>query len=129
MTEEIARKASAFLSLYESGEFVKRFAQERSLKTDAAGEGEAVGVPYGNREETCPVTAVERWVSFSGRIGEEPLFCRIDRHGNLKEDGLSGDAINDLVKKRVERTGLGPSRYSGHSLRAVLPTSASEVRV
>lgn len=101
----------------------------RRSKTDAAGEGEAVGVPYGNREETCPVTAVERWLSFSERSGEEPLFCRVDRHGNLKGGGLSGDGINDLVKRRVEGAGLDPSRYSGHSLRAGLPTSASEARV
>jgi integrase len=101
----------------------------RRSKTDADGEGEAVGVPYGNHEETCPVTAVERWVSFCERSGEEPLFCRIDRHGNLKAGGLSGDGINDLVKRRVEGAGLDPSRYSGHSLRAGLPTSASEARV
>jgi integrase len=98
-------------------------------KTDSAGEGEAVGVPYGNHEDTCPVTAVERWVSFSGRSGEASLFCRVDRHGNLKAGGLSGDGINDIVKKRVEEAGLDPSRYSGHSLRAGLPTSASEARV
>ncbi len=98
-------------------------------KTDAAGEGEVVGVPYGSQEETCPVTAIERWVEFSGRSPDDPLFCRIDRHGNLKEGGLSGDAINDLVKRRVERAGLDASRYSGHSLRAGLPTSASEASV
>lgn len=101
----------------------------RRSKTDSAGEGEAVGVPYGNHEETCPVTAVERWISFSGRRGDEPLFCRIDRHGNLKAGGLSGDGINDLVKRRVKEAGLDPSRYSGHSLRAGLPTSASEAKV
>ncbi|WP_162924837.1 site-specific integrase [Rubrobacter indicoceani] len=101
----------------------------RRSKTDPAGEGEAVGIPYGNHEETCPVTAVERWVSFSGKGGEEPLFCRIDRHSNLKAGGLSGDGINDLVKRRVAEAGLDPSRYSGHSLRAGLPTSASEAKV
>jgi integrase len=101
----------------------------RRSKTDSAGEGEAVGVPYGNHEETCPVTAVERWVSVSGKSGEEPLFCRVDRHGNLKPGGLSGDGINDLVKRRVKEAGLDPSCYSGHSLRAGLPTSASEARV
>ncbi len=53
----------------------------------------------------------------------------MDRHGNLKAGGLSGDGINDLVKRRVESAGLDPSRYSGHSLRAGLPTSASEARV
>jgi integrase len=101
----------------------------RHSKTDSAGESEAVGVPYGKHEETCPVTAVERWLSFSGRSGEEPLFCRIDRHDNLKAGGLSGDGISDMVKKRVKEAGLDPDRYSGHSLRAGLPTSASEAKV
>ena len=101
----------------------------RRSKTDAAGEGEAVGVPYGNYDETCPVTAVERWLSFSGRASKEPLFCRVDRHGNLKAGSISGDGINDLVKRRVMGAGLDPSRYAGHSLRAGLPMSASEARV
>lgn len=101
----------------------------RASKTDAAGSGQAVGIPYGNHEETCPVTNLERWVSFSGRSGEDALFCRIDRHGNLKEGILSGDGINGVVKKRVRDAGLAPDRYSGHSLRAGLPTSASEAKV
>ena len=101
----------------------------RASKTDASGSGEAVGIPYGNHEETCPVTNLERWVSFSGRSGEDALFCRIDRHGNLKEGVLSGDGINGVVKKRARDAGLDPDRYSGHSLRAGLPTSASEAKV
>lgn len=101
----------------------------RSSKTDASGEGEAVGIPYGNHEDTCPVTNLERWLAFCGRTGEETLFCQIDRHGNMKVSGLSGDGINGVVKKRVEESGLAPDRYSGHSLRAGLPTSASEAKV
>lgn len=101
----------------------------RSSKTDASSEGEAVGIPYGSHEDTCPVTNLERWLDFSGRTGEESLFCRIDRHGNMKAGGLSGDGINGIVKKRVEEAGLEPTRYSGHSLRAGLPTSASEAKV
>jgi integrase len=101
----------------------------RASKTDAAGEGEAVGIPYGNHQETCPVTHLERWISFSGRSGDDPLFCPIDRHGNLKAGALSGDGINDIVKRRVKEAGLDPDRYSGHSLRAGLPTSASEAKV
>ena len=97
----------------------------RASKTDAAGEGAVVGIPYGTRELTCPITAVERWLQFSGREGEDHLFCRIDRHGNLKEGGISGDGINELVKN----AGLDATRYSGHSLRAGLPTSASEEKV
>lgn len=101
----------------------------RASKTDTAGSGEAVGIPYGNHQETCPVSSLQRWVSFSGRSGEDALFCRIDRHGNLKEGALSGDGINGVVKKRVRDAGLDPDRYSGHSLRAGLPTSASEAKV
>ena len=101
----------------------------RSSKTDVAGSGEAVGLPYGNHEETCPVTHLARWIAYSRRSGEDPLFCRIDRHGNLKEGALSGDGINGVVKKRVRNAGLDPGRYSGHSLRAGLPTSASEAKV
>ena len=101
----------------------------RASKTDAAGSGEAVGIPYGNHEETCPVTHLQRWASFSGRSGADALFCPIDRHGNLKEGALSGDGINGVVKKRVRDAGLEPDRYSGHSLRAGLPTSASEAKV
>ena len=91
--------------------------QVRRSKTDSAGEGEAVGIPYGDHEETCPITALEGWLTLSGRTGDDRLFCQIDRHGNLKEGGLSEDAINDLVKRRVAASGLDALRYSGHSLR------------
>ena len=101
----------------------------RSSKTDASGEGAVVGIPYGKHELTCPITAVTRWLDFSGRQDEEHLFCRIDRHGNLKDGGISGDGINELVKKRVKKAGLDATRYSGHSMRAGLPTSASEEKV
>jgi site-specific recombinase XerD len=101
----------------------------RASKTDAEGEGAVVGIPYGDHELTCPITAVNRWLEFSDRSGEDHLFCRIDRHGNLKEGGISGDGINELVKKRVKNAGLDATRYSGHSLRAGLPTSASEEKV
>lgn len=97
----------------------------RSSKTDSAGIGEAVGIPYGNHEDTCPVTALSRWVDFSGRSGEEPLFCRIDRHGNLKEGGLSGDGISDLVKRRV----AGAGARSGSLLRAFPTRRAAHERL
>ncbi len=101
----------------------------RSSKTDAAGEGAVVGIPYGKHELTCPITAVSKWLDYCGREDEYHLFCRIDRHGNLKPGGISGDGINELVKRRVANAGLNAVRYSGHSLRAGLPTSASEEKV
>ena len=104
-------------------------AEIRASKTDQGGEGEGVGIPYGERADTCPVTHLSRWVAFSGRSGDEPLFCRVDRHGNLKEGGLSGWGINELVQRRVQSAGLDASRFSGHSMRSGLPTSASAQKV
>ena len=101
----------------------------RRSKTDRHGEGEGVGIPYGDHEGTCPVTHLSRWIAFSGRAGDDPLFCRVDRHGNLKEGGLSGWGINELVQRRVENAGLDATRFSGHSMRAGLPTSASAQKV
>ena len=123
---EISALRASDLELFEGRGLV---VEVRRSKTDTAGEGEAVGIPYGDHEGTCPITAVERWLALSGKEGEEPLFCQIDRHGNMKDRGLSEDATNDLVKRRVAATGLDASRYSGHSLRAGLPTSASEAKV
>lgn len=101
----------------------------RRSKTDSSAEGEAVGIPYGNHKETCPVTNLQRWLDLFGRKDNVPLFCPIDRHGNIKRGPLSGDGINSVVKKRIKEAGLDPERYSGHSLRAGLPTSASTAGV
>lgn len=124
--EEISDLRVSDLELFEGRGLVVEI---RASKTDAEGEGAVVGIPYGDHELTCPITAVERWLDFSGKSGEDHLFCRIDRHGNLKAGGISGDGINELVKKRVKNAGLDATRYSGHSLRAGLPTSASEEKV
>lgn len=124
--EEISELRVSDLEFFEGRGLVVEI---RASKTDAEGEGAVVGIPYGDHELTCPITAVEWWLQYSGRTGEDYLFCRIDRHGNLKDGGISGDGINELVKKRVANAGLDATRYSGHSLRAGLPTSASEEKV
>src|SRR5690606_7389113 len=38
----------------------------RRSKTDQEGRGEKVGIPRGSRLETCPVRALEDWLSESG---------------------------------------------------------------
>ncbi len=96
----------------------------RRSKTDQEGEGHKVGVPYGEHLETCPVRSLKRWLAVLGRE-QGPLFCRIDRHGNLKEGGLTGQAITRMVKRRTQAAGLDPGPYSGHSLRAGFVTAAS----
>jgi integrase len=49
-------------------------------KGDAAGKGARVGVPRGQRPETCPVRAVEAWLRASA-IRYGPVFCRVTRWG------------------------------------------------
>lgn len=96
----------------------------RRSKTDQEGQGQKIGIPYGSNPTTCPVRALQAWLEASG-ITEGPLFRSIDRHGNLQPGRLSDKAVALVVKRRAEAVGLDPSKYSGHSLRAGLATSAA----
>lgn len=96
----------------------------RRSKTDQEGEGHKVAIPYGEHLETCPVRNLKQWIGLL-KEDEGPLFCQIDRHGNLKDGGLTGQAITRMIKKRVQVAGLDPEPYSGHSLRAGFVTAAS----
>lgn len=99
----------------------------RSSKTDQAGGGFYKGIPYGHHAKTCPVSHLEAWLGLLPTSPEgRPLFRGVDRHGNLSGRPMAPDSISRVVKKRAQKAGLDPSRYSGHSLRAGLVTAASE---
>ena len=100
----------------------------RRSKTDQAGEGERIGIPYGSHPETCPVRNLSSWISASG-ITSGPLFRSIDRHGNLALEALTGTSVALIVKKVAQAAGLDPSEFSGHSLRAGFATSAAAADV
>ena len=53
----------------------------------------------------------------------------MDRHGRIQPARLSGEAVSLVVRERAAATGLDPTRYSGHSLRAGLATSAAQAGV
>ena len=95
----------------------------RRSKTDQEGEGRKVGLPYGSNLATCPVRALQEWLS-AGSISEEALFVGINRHGT-PQGRLSACAVALIVKKVVAAAGLNPDLYAGHSLRAGLATSAA----
>ena len=66
-------------------------------KGDAAGEGARVGVPRGQRVETCPVRAVEAWLRASA-IRYGPVFCRVTRWGTVEAgQGLSGEGVRLIL--------------------------------
>ena len=57
------------------------------------------------------------------------MFRAVDRHGHVSGRRLSSDAVALVVKARAAAAGFDPDRYSGHSLRAGLATSAARAGV
>ena len=96
----------------------------RRSKTDQAGAGRKIGIPYGSNPETCPVRVLQAWIEQAG-ISEGTLFRSINRHGQLHAVRLSGIDVARVVKKLIRRAGLDAVKYAGHSLRAGHATSAA----
>ena len=96
----------------------------RRSKTDQAGTGRKIGIPYGSNPETCPVRTIQSWIEQAG-VSTGPLFRSITRHGRIQADGLSGIDVARVVKKLALRAGLDGAKYAGHSLRAGHATSAA----
>jgi integrase len=89
----------------------------RRSKTDQAGEGRKIGIPYGSNPETCPVRVLQEWLGQVALTGG-PMFRSINRHGQVQAGRLSPADVARIVKKLAERVGLDPAKYAGHSLRA-----------
>ena len=96
----------------------------RRSKTDQEGEGRKIGIPAGNDPGTCPIRAVEAWLS-AARIESGAVFRVMNRHGQVLPKRLSGEGVALIVKRYVEKLGYDPAVFSGHSLRAGLATSAA----
>jgi integrase len=96
----------------------------RRSKIDQEGVGRRIGIPYGSNPETCPVRTLQAWLEQSA-IGSGPLFCSINRHGQVQLGRLSGIDVARVVKKLAVRVGLDPTKYAGHSLRAGHATTAA----
>ena len=76
----------------------------------------------------CPVTALEMWLAAAG-IEDGPIFRPVDRHGHVASERLSGEAVSMVVKERLADSGMDPTGYSGHSLRAGFATSAAQAGI
>jgi integrase len=96
-------------------------------KTDAAGEGARVGVPRGQRPETCPVRAVEAWLRASA-IRYGPVFVRVTRWGTVEQGrGLSGEGVRLVLLRRAAEAGVEGAQGEAvgpHGLRAGFVTQA-----
>jgi integrase len=91
-----------------------------------------VEIGRGSSEPTCPVVALETWLKFA-RIAHGPLFRRIARGGKkVGPDRLADKHVARLVKRTALAAGVRSDlseaerreKFSGHSLRAGLATSA-----
>lgn len=93
-------------------------------KTDQTGQGRKIGIPKG-RGKICAVQSLQNWlVHLSANDG--PLFRSISKGGVISTDALSDRAVADIVKHYAAKTGLNPEKYSGHSLRSGLCSSAAQ---
>jgi integrase len=95
----------------------------RRSKTDQAGGGRRIGIPYG-RTRWCPVTALDAWLSVA-EVSEGAIFRGVTRHGQILPARISGEAVSLIVKGRLSGAGYDPTGFSGHSLRAGFATSAA----
>jgi site-specific recombinase XerD len=99
----------------------------RRSKTDQIGQGAEVGIPRGQFPETCPVRAVETWLSLLGdreRAGDLPLFRRLSKAGRLVGYApMSPCVVWDILERRVALAGLAEVMRP-HGLRAGFITAA-----
>lgn len=91
-------------------------------KTDQEGRGRKIAIPYA-RGSVCAVDALQAWLD-AASISNGLIFRSVSRHGKVSAAGLSAQSVALVVKERALAVGLDPVKYSGHSLRAGLVTSA-----
>jgi len=98
----------------------------RRSKTDQDSRGRRLGILRGHRHDTDPVGALRAWLT-AAAIVSGPIFRPIDLlTGELGSGRLSDDQVARVVQGCARRARLPhPERYSGHSLRAGMATSAA----
>lgn len=108
----------------------------RKSKTDQEGQGASKGLLYGSEEHTCPVRAWQAWLKASA-IANGMAFrsvSRIRKKARRKDapepkevigKSITDRTIANIIKRRIEASGLNPEEFSGHSLRAGLITEAA----
>jgi len=99
----------------------------RHSKTDQEGIGRKIAIPFA-RGNVCAVLALKNWLEVAA-IDSGSIFRGVNRHGFISEKQLSTEAVALIIKSHAERIGLDPNKFSGHSLRAGLVTSAAQAGV
>jgi integrase len=71
-----------------------------------------------------PAEALTLWLQ-RARISKGAVFRAIDRWGQMRPRAISGDAVNDILKRRCKQAGLDPVLFSAHGLRSGYLTQAA----
>lgn len=117
---------------HDSGGRIEILEDGALLKLNSKTGWREVEIGRGSSKHTCPVHALEQWLHFA-RIEFGPVFVRISRDGKRPLDSrLSDRHVARLIKQTVLRGGIRAelpekerlARFSGHSLRAGLASSA-----
>lgn len=64
----------------------------------------------------CPVNAYVDWITVAG-LASGPVFRKIDRWGNLGDEGLNPSSTIGILRAILEKAGVPADAYSSHSLR------------
>jgi len=84
-------------------------------KGDRQSNGRNYKVPA--LEQLCPVNAYLQWIDLA-QLKEGPVFCGINRWGQLSDKPMHPNSIIPLLRKLLESAAiLEPDRFSSHSLR------------
>lgn len=93
-------------------------------KTDQAGDGQKVIIPFGN-DNRCPVRALIDWRQASGQWSGL-VFRWVSKTGNVMSKGISGFQVNRIIQILAKKVGLSNAdQYSAHSLRRGFATEAA----
>jgi integrase len=82
-----------------------------------------VAIHRGTNTDVCAVTALEKWLAVR-TPGSGALCTRMRKGGRPSIIRLRPAAVSLTVKHAVNASGGKEGRFSGHSLRAGLATSA-----
>jgi integrase len=97
----------------------------KKSKTDQEGRGRRLAICRGANPTTCPVAALETWLTLVGPTG--PLFRPFGLTALAPRTvRLSDKAVARIVKRACKSAGIDPRQYAGHSLRAGFATSAAK---
>lgn len=92
-----------------------------------------LSVPHGDARDMTALLARpveskhvcrERLPELSSLRPDAPLFRPIMKGGNITERHISGNVVNDVLKRRMFAAGFNPQKYGAHSLRAGFVTQA-----